>query len=737
RTTIIALGIACATGALRSHAWDPPDKARKAQEPAMHKSAGLPRYAPLNINNVITWSRSDGQSNRTPNAADGATYPRGTANVIYQDGLIWGAKAFLDAGLIEPPAIQPIRVNGATYATGTRAGWIEGFGATARPVSPDHPEARIYRIRRDFAGMDLGELRRDAAEVYEILHRDVTATQMDAVLNQYATDWREWPVHRGAPYIERNGIPGYQPPPPFGPTFTTDSLIAGGYDEPGLAGAETDIPGDQALWTVYNDLDRKVSTFGSEPLGLEIQKTIWGYSRTDEPGHMYFTRHRIINKGGIDVGNGTGAFFLDSMFVGQFSDPDIGGYYNDLIGCDTLLQLGFAYNGGPVDPVFQAYGLPPPSVGYVLLAGPTIPSHGSMGTVDFRKHQGILNQPMYAFSRGIYSSLSAEIIGGYWKILRGFAPLGDVSTPDILEPSGDFPPSRFMYSGDPISRTGWIDGLGTPYSLLPGDRRLILSSGPFQLAPGDTQEVVMGIVFGLGADYISSIAVMKHHARHALRIGEGLFDLPRPPTPPAVYTAELDGEIVLEWGSDQGRVRDTEDRFIAGEYVFEGYNVYQLPASDSDLSQATRIATFDVENGVRRIVDQRFDHDNALFRTAIVQEGADSGIRRHLMITHDVLRNSGGPVRLRNGERYYFAVTAYSYSPREGAIPVSLESKPRIITTTPKVPFGIQPAGRPGDQLPVTRVSGSSEASVTALLIDPTQGTGHTYAVGFDTIGGI
>lgn len=56
------------------------------------KISGAPSYQILNINNITSWQRADGQSNRTPSGWMGCIFPRGTASVIYQDGILWGAK---------------------------------------------------------------------------------------------------------------------------------------------------------------------------------------------------------------------------------------------------------------------------------------------------------------------------------------------------------------------------------------------------------------------------------------------------------------------------------------------------------------------------------------------------------------------------------------------------------------------------------------------------------------------
>ena len=129
-----------------------------AQQPDEKESNSLAKetydpthYACLNINNLWMWQREDGHSGHSPAGHEGCYYPRRTSHVIYQDGIVWGAKAYADASHTQPaPFGQTIRVGGASYGTGCRAGWVEGFGATAVQVSRDDPRARIWRIRRDY-----------------------------------------------------------------------------------------------------------------------------------------------------------------------------------------------------------------------------------------------------------------------------------------------------------------------------------------------------------------------------------------------------------------------------------------------------------------------------------------------------------------------------------------------------------------------------------------------------------
>src|SRR5574341_575688 len=136
------------------------EKKQLRQSRSPFQASGAPRYAVLNINNLTCWLRADGISSRTPSDGDGTTFPRGIANVVYQDGLMWGGQAYMDAARTQPaPFNQLIRVGGVRYFSGTREGRIIGFGVNALPADPNDPNSRLFRIRRDYFFMNEDELR--------------------------------------------------------------------------------------------------------------------------------------------------------------------------------------------------------------------------------------------------------------------------------------------------------------------------------------------------------------------------------------------------------------------------------------------------------------------------------------------------------------------------------------------------------------------------------------------------
>ena len=702
----------------------------------LNKTDGTPSITILNINTITSFLRSDGQGNHQVDDQAGGRYPVGTATCIYEDGFVWGGKMYLDAAHTQPPPppAQLVRIGGQTYNQGTRAGWVVGTGATATATPPDDPGARVYRIRRDYYVATDDEIRRDAATLNLILPADVTQGQMDAVRSQYDTDWKNWPVSLGAPYIERNGVPGYQPPPEFSQNFTPDSLLrtfnddgtvkSPGYDEPGFAGADPNSPADQVIWTVYNDLNdaTTLGLYNSHPIGLEGQVTQWAYKRTDALGNLYFKKIKLINKGGVDIGGGTiGSFFIDSMYISQWSDPDVGDSGDDLCGSDTSLSLGFAYNGNPVDAEYRKFSLPPPAVGYDFLKGPNgLP----MTAFVYFSAGSPISDPDLANVAGASYASSLQ----WWRMLRGLRP--DFET--IPERYYPFPPGvtpgPFCLTGDPVTGRGFVDGVGAAYSFPPGDRRIILCSGPFELAPGDTEEVVVGTVAGLGSDRLSSISVMKFNDRFVQNTFDADFAVPRPPKTPKVTYTELDGHVIFEWGSDFPTVSNIENTTSQpGNYTFEGYNVYQYPSANSTLSQAKRIATYDLITDPTVVLDEQFDQASGQILLKPVQFGTNSGVSRFFDFTKDYVKDIP---RLNDGTQYTIGITAYTVT-RSGYLPASLESTPFVANVMPHVPNpGVTYGPGTGQNVNLTH-QGTADGGPKVTLVDPAATTGHNYQAFF------
>jgi PKD domain-containing protein len=266
-----------------------------------------------------------------------------------------------------------------------------------------------------------------------------------------------------------------------GSTASTDFL-----SWPADQGAPLDAFGNPALlgdamtWSVYNDADagRHFTDPGFQsPMGVEVQQSTFGFGAPGPLANVIFLRFRVTNR--------TATAISDAYFS-LWSDPDLGNASDDLAGCDPALGLGYVYNANNTDAL---YGSSPPAVGFILLQGPIV-AHGAaydtLGVTAFRGYrsgQDPQGTERYAQMRGLENDGS---------------PMHDQDNPG-------FPVTTFEFSGDPVQGTGWLDTVS-------GDKRIVLSSGPYGLGPGETQDIWAAVLMGQGTNRLSSITALRNVA---------------------------------------------------------------------------------------------------------------------------------------------------------------------------------------------------------------------------------
>jgi hypothetical protein len=654
----------------------------------------------LNINNISSYFFNNGISDISAQGNSGLVYPKGSGKTAaFTSGLLWGARV---AGDPDP------RVGGTAYRTGLQPGKVLPDG-TADITTLD--KYRIYRVRRDvFPGADPNiDLSTEAG---------LDGLSQSEIRTQYELDWNEWPADMGAPFndINSNGI--YEP----------------AIDIPGVKDA------DQTLWFITNDLNAATTRFlyGQNPLGIECQVTIWAYNQAGALGSMYFRKYKVINITNRTANPTT----FEDMYFSMWSDIDLGDAGDDYVGVDTTLSLQFCYNASATDATYAP--LPPPAVGFDFFQGPLLDGVAGQDLnkngIDDASDYGIFNNqvagpgkinlPMtaaYYFANGdpnIGDPPQNNIDGSrqFYNFFQGKfgisgAPFIDLATGNV---------TTYALNGDPQARTGWLDGVQLP----PGDRRQGSASGPFNMAPGDTQEVVVAqIVAGAiqGVDRLSAIGLLKFYDAQAQVAYNNFFDLPTAPPAPEVTVTPLDREIILDWSKNTAKVQATET-FNEKGHTFQGYNIYQLPTASSQLADAIKVATYDIVDQVGKIFDLVFDVRTGSVINYPVQFGNDTGVKRFISITNDAVR---GGVPLVNGIKYYFAVTSYSYNPDLEAVPNNLENPLAILTVIPQTPNpGVTYGDPSGGSVKLTH-QGTADGGPTVSIVDPAATTGHNYEVFF------
>ncbi len=262
----------------------------------------------------------------------------------------------------------------------------------------DNPEFKVYKIYRG---------------LYEdgFYHDPRPAT--DPVAQEQWDDYHNWPAEMGAPTY-----------PDGRPRFL----------------------GRQTLWSVFNDAEpaKHTNDAGSAVgLGVEVQHTTYAMGATGPLRRCIYNRYLLINKGGTAI---------DDMHLSLWADPDVGYAFDDLIGCDTTMNLGYAYNASAMDSI---YGAGPPAVGICLLSGPMVASKGDSARFMGEWRREYRNLPMSAFGKYIEEASPANAQQSFYY-MYGLDGSGNY----IYNPY-TYSPTPYMYPGNPVTGDGWLDESGT------------------------------------------------------------------------------------------------------------------------------------------------------------------------------------------------------------------------------------------------------------------------------------
>jgi len=369
---------------------------------------------------------------------------------------------------------------------------IEEFADGAWGSSPEDPLVRFYMV-----------------------------TSADGPGSAAYLDWQD-AVSSGAPFEDVNGDGTYHP--------------------------QVDKPlqlGDKLVWCVFNDDttpdDR--ARLGTAPLGVEVQQTVWAYNAQNFLGDVVFIHYRIINRSG---------FAQDDVIFTSIHDPDLGYYEDDLIGCDTLLQLGYCYNDGSDN----NYGINPPAMAMQLLQGPQTDRPDAEAAVwDFssktinnysNRHihkltsfsHYISSHPTYGDPNGALEARRYQV-GGQDRKGNPIDPLNF----DFGTGADSLTNPLYFYSGDPVTGSGWRDDF-------PSDKRMMINSGPFDMNVNDTMDVLVALIVGRGSDELNSITVTRSHARKL----QSLF--------PSIAVSYIMADTLL--------ARDDSTMLVARDAVFDG-----------------------------------------------------------------------------------------------------------------------------------------------------------------------
>ena len=354
-------------------------------------------------------------------------------------------------------------------------------------------------------------------QIWEIRSEDI-----EAYLNGggISNNLKNWPWQLGAPVVDGDGDP--------------DNYNLEGGDLPALLG-------DQRLWWIMNDRGNIHEATDTDPLGIEVHASAFAFDNASTLGNITFYEYNIINKNIQPVAD---------TYVGLFADVDLGNFDDDYVGADSMLHLGITYNSDNFDEGGEGYETAPPAIGFTFFETILADSDGldnnrdgeidepgeKLGTTSVMNYYGgggVFGDPTKGSD--YYNLMQAQWKDGSQMLLgyRGFS---------AHVPRDTFrTPTRFSFPGDPVTGAFWSefndDNQGTPTA--PADRRFVTSTGPFDIAAGDTATIRIAIIWSRGQSNLDSITILRKDARAARNAAESLYqpvareqlDIDPPPAP--------------------------------------------------------------------------------------------------------------------------------------------------------------------------------------------------------------
>lgn len=249
---------------------------------------------------------------------------------------------------------------------------------------------------------------------------------------------------------------------------------------------------------------------GTMPMFNEVHLTAWCYD-TLFLKDVQFLKWNVINKN---------IYAWNKTYFSMFCDSDLGCSDDDYIGSDSTRGLEFSYNGHDSDCAGQyRYRGVVPSVGLLWLKCSPQNSLG-LSSCAF--------VGAAAISPFCESDPNPAGVQNAYNFMKGTKKDG---TPWVIPPGGQQNITKYVYSGDPESGSGWNEGLpGNIHGCIqncggptiytgqyvpvnpPGDRRMLLSSGSdnLNINPGDTHQVMLAQIMAKGTSRLNSVTKLKH-----------------------------------------------------------------------------------------------------------------------------------------------------------------------------------------------------------------------------------
>ncbi|MGM0625454.1 MAG: hypothetical protein ACQES0_06215, partial [Bacteroidota bacterium] len=615
----------------------------------------------------------------------------------------------------------------------------------------DHIHVMAQRFRQDgisaypgpviAAGAEAGTTREDVCREYDKLYK-INKSQVEEFRNWFACSQNpdcnteenfpgyvipdiilNWPAHgpQGgysyymAPFWDANNDGEYNPYDGDFPYFEfPEDSITDNYNCIDTRDIDPKLHGDQAIWHVYNDVGNGNPDYTGphNPIGIEVQAQAYAFQTNDVLNNQTFYRYDVINRS---------TNHYHDMYFGFWTDSDLGGAMDDLVGCDVSRGLGYVYNGDDYDEDYEGnpgYGENPPAFGVDFVSGPFqddddqdngsnwvlvngVPQlncnvanvmNGNINGKNFE--DGIADNERWGMTSFmyyccLYSTARPRSAETYY--LSMLARWSDST--HLLYGGNGYPgngttdiEASFMFPGNPTSDPcgygvneadvpGWSEETeGNP----PDDRRFYTYTGPVSMQPGEVNNMTMAALWAraYSGSAWASVEALQRVDDAVQEKFDRCFRLLEGPDDPELEIIELDGKLVFHIMNDEnsnnyleGYKQKDEDIQADGcnpYYKFQGYQVFQLRNQsvdfESDRYDTTKVKEIfqcDIRDNNKDLVNYLLKPDNAELYSRTEVKAANEGIVHSFEISTDAFP-WGDSDALVNHKSMHFVAKAYA-----------------------------------------------------------------------------
>lgn len=318
-------------------------------------------------------------------------------------------------------------------------------------------------------------------------------------------DYAHWAdmVPFGAPYFDRN----------------LNGIYDAGIDLPGMKNA------DETLFLCMSDanptLHNTNTGFGGAtfPLNAEIHMSMWSYN-FGLMKDVNFIKIEFFNKSPLYE-----TYIWNLTRAGFYVDFDFESGVSDAMASDSARNLAIAYSYRDSTGFFGSH---PPAAGLTLLKGVSLEGKNLKSTSITRLNHG---------ETTVYCETEPEgDAPGAYNLLKGLKKDG---TKWIVPNSYPASPTKYVFSGDPETNSGWtyfkgrLNNCGDSVSgsVIPeytGDKKFLISTGSdnLMILPGQSQVIYAAQMIARGTSNLNSVTKLKELCDSVIAFYENGFPVP-------------------------------------------------------------------------------------------------------------------------------------------------------------------------------------------------------------------